>query len=451
MKTTIYPTIIALVCAMCFVSCEQPSSQQVNSKKGATVSLTEESITISDNNNLSFELRMNVGDGIAYSKVVEANQETSILSLLKADPDLLNEIALLLAQNNGNISINLSLPKLIDTTFIYHLDVNDVSDYNTKVLSGKCASLTGIFDTENAESDIIKWLYRKNLKNVGEETINNMRLYLQELKRTTYKEYISSEEIPIVTSLKDIVYKVSSDLVADNYYLFACDSEDALETFVEEKVSTKFEAAAHSLTQPIKCLCPPSTSGTCCILLIGIDNDWSYKVSPVGLICIDNSSPTQAYSQSSTFSSYRLIRNEPSDIQNYSVVFQKNNLVVTITEAPEIQGSVYLTTNEWSGDGISCNVNFALFFGGDVKTITLVREDHLAKWVGKGKKVIDLQEVSNPYLFSYELHLEDGDNYLPVVVTDLRGNKLEFKYNVGCESKPRNNTQINIENNVDVN
>ena len=65
--------------------------------------------------------------------------------------------------------------------------------------------------------------------------------------------------------------------------------------------------------------------------------------------------------------------------------------------------------------------------------------------------MLDLQGKTSPHIFTYELHLEDGDNYVPVTITDLRGNKTEYKFNVACTMTRSNNPEINIDNNVDVN
>lgn len=456
-----YSIIFGALCIICLVSCDQPSIQ-TSPKKTTSVSISDKSIIISDDTKQSFELQVKIGEQVAFSNEVSANQETSFSSLLKSKSDLNMDIALMLAQNNGSININLNLPNVLDTTIIYHLDIKDVSDYSTKVLTGKCASLVGVFDSENVESDIIKWLYRKNLKNVGDETIKNMRIYLRELNRNDWKQYVTLEEIPVITSFRGTDYIISSDLVADNYYLFACSSEEELEEFIEEMVSIKFDGAIHSLSQPIMCYRPESSSGTLCIFLVGINNDWSYNVVPIGLICIDNVDPINknpvvningfniSYSGSTlSDGSYDRTVSKPA---NAVIEFEKNKFTINMpSEVPVITGCVILQTQNWSGNYSSSNVNFSITYAGDVKDITLIREDNLAKWLGKNKKTIELQQVPNPYYFSYELHLEEGDNYMPVIITDLRGNKLEFMYNVECITRPTNTPQINIDNNVIVN
>jgi hypothetical protein len=404
--------------------------------------LSDDTIAISNGNKQSFDLQVRFGNNVSFSKAIEANQKIPLLSILKANREVYNDIALLLAQGNGDITMNLKLDGILDTTITYHLDIKDASQYSTKVLAGDCANLSGNFDAVNVEGDIIKWLFRKNIKNVGDETINNMRLFLQELNRTSYKEYVTRDVIPVMTSFKGINYKIASDLVADNYYLFACKTEKEIVDFVEEMVSVKFDGATHTLSQQMPCYRGASSSGILCIFLVGINNDWEYGTVPVGLVCIDNKKPLS--------SSYRPGEIEPDKIND--IVFEKNKTKIKMpNRVPTITGYAFLETREWGGNGISANVNFSVTFGGDIKSLSIERSGNLAKWVGKDTFVLDLQGKSSPYIFTYELHLEDGDNYVPVTITDLRGNKTEYKFNVACTMTRNNSQDINIDNNVNVN
>ena len=433
MYNKFFSLILCIISTLGFVACTQTNSKSNNQ---SSVAIADGNITISDDSKPSFSLQVKVGDGLSYTRDVKANQKTALLNLLKGNKEAYNDIALLLAKSNGDVKLNLSIVDVLDTTITYHLDVKDASQYSTKVLQGNCANLSGNFDAANVEGDIIKWLYRKNLKNVGDETINNMRLYLQELNRTNYKVYITRETIPVVTSFQGISYKVTSDLIADNYYLFACKTEKEIEDFVEEMVSIKFDGAVHSLNQAIPCYRGASSSGIICIFLVGIDNDWNYSIAPVGLVCIDNIKPSLV----------------PTDkTGSGDITLSKNKVKVKMpSKVPTITGFASLDTRNWGGSALSCNVNFIVSFGGDAKSLTLVRKGHLAKYLSKGTKVIDLQAETSPYVFTYELHLENGDNYVPVIITDLRGNKTEYKFNVTCVLKPNNNPQINIDNNVNV-
>lgn len=444
-----YNKIFAIICSFILLACSQSGSQRTTSNTNASdnskkleVKIVDDKIKLIDDNKRLVNLQLKIGEQINYTYSVMTDNELSILKALKSNKEFYNDIALHFAQNNSEAKLNLKVSEIIDTIFTFHWDVENVSMYSSNVLQGKCAKLAGVYDAVNIEEDIIRWLYRNNRKNVGDETINKMRLYLQELNRTDYKEYITKEEIPVLKSFQSINYKISSDLVADYYYLFACRSEKEIEEFVEEMVTIKFEGAVHSLKQTLSCYRSPSTSGTICLFLIGINKDWSYKTIPVGLVCIDDVKPSDTY----------IIRTSSDD--NFSkedIVLDKNKIKVKMpSKLPSFTGFAILDTKEWSGNGISCNVNFVVNFGGDVKNITLIREGNLAKWLSKGKKVIDLQAETPPYIFTYELHLEDGDNYVPIILTDLRGNETKYKFNVGCQSKPKDNPQINIDNNVNV-
>lgn len=428
-----YNKVLAIICSIVLVACDNT--------QGLIINILDDEIKLVDENKRMVNLQLRVGEQINCTYPVMTNDEFSILEALKSNKEFYNDIALLFAQNNSEAKLNLKVPGAIDTTFIFHWDVGDVSIHSSNVIQGKCAKLVGGYDTGDIQENIIRWLYRNNCKNVGDETVNKMRLYLQELNRTDYKEYITNEEIPVLKSFQGINYKISSDVVADNYYLLACGSEEEIEKFVEDMVAKRFEGAVHSLEQTLSCYCSPDTSGTICVFLVGINNDWNYKISPIGLVCIDNVKP------SNTFIPGIDLREKYHE----SIVLDKNKIKVKMpSELPSFEGYAILDTRDWGGNGISCNVNFEVIFSGDVKSITLIREGHLAEWLGKGKKVVDLQAETSPYLFTYELHLEDGDNYVPIILTDIRGNETKFKFNVACESKPINSPQINIDNNVNV-
>ena len=443
-SVNMYNKILALICSIVLVACSQSDTNKIEIK------IVDDKIKLVDKNEHLVNLQLKIGEQINYTCSAMTDDELSIVETLKSNKNFHNDIALLFAQNNSEVTLNLKVSETIDTTFTYHWDIEDVLTYSTNVLQGRCAKLTGMYDAANIQEDIIRWLYRNNYKNVGDETINKMRLYLQELNRTDYKEYITKEEIPIIKSFQGINYKISSNLTADNYYLFACRSEKEIEEFVEEMITLKFEGAIHSLSQSLSCYRSPSTSGTICIFLIGINNDWSYKTLPIGLICIDDVKP-EVISNNIKPEFVELLTSQKNSISKEGIVLDKNKIKVKASsELPSYTGYAYLDTREWSGNGISCNVNFVVNFGGDVKSITLIREGNLAKWLSKGKKIIDLRAETSPYIFAYELHLEDGDNYVPIILTDLRGNEIKYQFNVGCQSEPNNSPQINIDNNVNV-
>lgn len=66
-------------------------------------------------------------------------------------------------------------------------------------------------------------------------------------------------------------------------------------------------------------------------------------------------------------------------------------------------------------------------------------------------KTVELQGEKSPYSFRCSLSgMEYGENYIPIVVTDLRGNTSTFKYRQDCQKVENNSPQVNIDNNVNV-
>lgn len=73
--------IICIFCALCLLSCNQTNTRQnaqQNHQKGTSVYLTDEDITISDNNKQSsdtHDIQIRIGDSIDYTIGVFNNQK----------------------------------------------------------------------------------------------------------------------------------------------------------------------------------------------------------------------------------------------------------------------------------------------------------------------------------------------------------------------------------------
>jgi hypothetical protein len=127
---------------------------------------------------------------------------------------------------------------------------------------------------------------------------------------------------------------------------------------------------------------------------------------------------------------------------------------------PEIAGYARVISTNYGGNGISCNVSFSIEFGGDAKTVTIVREfeDEFAKrfktysdYPRPEKKIINLSGKKSPYEFTYKIHLEEGDNLIPIIVTDNLGNTNHYQVNVPSHFSRDNSPDVNIDNNIDIN
>lgn len=413
-------------------SCKQTSSSE-NSEpnKALSVSFSDYAITVNGDSSTNYSLHVSIADIVDFDNNTSGSKTFNFRDLIKAKKDYQKGIAYYLATNQGEIPIRFTLKDVIDTTLIYHLNIKNVTQYKATVHQGKCARLSGNYDASYVESDIIKWIYRQKKTNVGDSIVNNMRLYLKELNRTAYYEYITNESMPVVPSLKGLEYSISSDMTADNYYLFACTEEKGIEDFVEEMVSLKFEGAVHSLNKPMQCFRAASTSGTACILLIGINNDWSYQIVPIGLICIDDIKPSIGIN---------IVRKSFCDTNQF--IFKKNQVrVISKVRNPSFTGAFYYNYGDFQG-ALYYNIPFTFSWNGDVTKVIMHKSS-------SSIETINLSNHTSPWHITIKgIMLGIGDNYIPIEVYDACGNVEKYDVSIKTVRIEDDKPKVNIENNI---
>ena len=250
-----------------------------------------------------------------------------------------------------------------------------------------------------------------------------------------------------------IPYKVKTNFKTDYYYLFATNNQQGLDEFIKEVCITNFEGGETNINNTLSCYRQKDKGGLLCIFLIGINKDWSKIVLPLGLIAVDNELPniisdnnvdkTEFFRTDGT--SFLDKPNKQTE-QPYIV----DSMMIHIPQnIPDIDGQVMILTKPFRGN----HANFELRFGGDIKSISIKREIHRSYMRYSLKpetKVISLENKRSPYYFTYELDLGIGDNYIPIQVTDKRGNKSDYTYKISMVSVENDTPQINIDNNIDV-
>jgi hypothetical protein len=149
-----------------------------------------------------------------------------------------------------------------------------------------------------------------------------------------------------------------------------------------------------------------------CISLIAINKDWSYKIQPLGLVAIDNVVLSQGNEDNVTLFS-----------------FSGNVKILLPKDRPKIFGSCSVRSASGGGNGIECNVSFHIIQSGDIKSITVKRTKKLCYDSSTHKvenKVVYTKDIGSMHSFTMMLHLEDGDNFIPVVVEDIMAIKLNL-------------------------
>lgn len=391
-------------------------------------------IDVTSLNNLQYNIQVSILGDSVYNQSFTDSWHMNIHNILQRHEDYY-ELAYLATESVKNeIPIKLTIGNIVDTTFNYAIKLTELPKFQSAI-SGKCAPLFLSSYNPQLEIRLKKWLFNKG-KNIGEYRINTMLGIIRTLLiDSEYQIFESNSGIPIIKTFSESSYIVKSNMKADYYVLFASSSEKEMKNFIEEIVSNNFELTTNSIKYPMKCFRDVQSKGYKCISLIGINKDWSYQTEPLGLICIDNQAPSEY----------------PIEIQNEEMLELGNDTYVILpTNIHPYEGYATLSTKDFGGNGVSCMVNFCIDFGGDVKSLTIKRNDVLSKWVGKENKVINLENEKSPYYLTYELHLEEGDNYVPVIVHDLRGNKTEYRLNIPAHFERSESPQIEIDNNIDI-
>jgi hypothetical protein len=263
----------------------------------------------------------------------------------------------------------------------------------------------------------------------------------QTIAKTEKDEYRTEEEIPVMTSLRGKTYRITSQMQCDYYVLVACNSQSFIDSCVEELVGKSFKGAAISLSQPLSCMYYPNRCGYFCLFLIGINKDWSYEQQPLGLVAIDDV----------------VADNSNTVFDAPSIDFKNNIRVILPANKPTLLGNYHIKIGNVDGNGVACNVSFEISFSGDIKCITIKRTKALcyySPYLGYDQETPgpkDFVIESSPSRFGAKFHLDDGDNFIPFVVEDYHGNKIEDNLIYTASFTYRDSPQINIDNNIDIN
>lgn len=440
MENSIKRLYYLFIVVFCFVSCTDNSIEKetkTTSKKPSVI-INDDTLTVKCN---SYQLlTIKVFDKELYTdNLTSGIYKINILSLIK-DNCLTEDkwmLSLYATKHNNIIPVSIKVSSSIDTITSMPISPLKESEYNTTI-KGDCAPLVSENNNPDIVSETKKWLFRKN-EYLPDSLINIMINIYRQLNSSEYNILLTNSKIPVIKSFAGKTYEVSSDIKADHYVLYACSSQTDINSFVEEIVSNDFELTVSNLKKSLNCYRELNTNGIKCITLICINNDWSYEFVPLGLVAIDNIAPTKTDSQSARISSF---------------IFNNNYKVILPADIPEVFGYGNVFVTNWDGNGIKCNVSFKIYHGGDTKYVTIVREyasgNYESYYPKPEKKKILVENKENPFLFTYDIHLTDGDNIIPIIFEDNYGNTSQYDIVIPATFEYINTNSINIDNNIDI-
>lgn len=410
-----------LICLFPLVGC---NTSKVTVKVDGTV------ITLNADSTKTHNVNISVGQLASFTKTMKGGEEFNIMDSLKLNESAHYELAYALAQNNGLMDVHLSIPSTVDTEIQCQFKYNEMWEHKGEITSGKFAKIVNTFDSENIDTELRRWVYKNKKTNIGDTLFNTMRLYLRELSVEANSRYIVKGNIPSFQSSNlENTYKVSSDMIADNYFLFAGNDDSDLDYFIEEMIADNLSYAEKSLESPLKCSYLRNPWGTQCIFLVGINNDWSSQVVPLGTISIDDVAP-----------SYGMHRN-PYNEAYVTLQFPKRGFTIEVPNHPKVSGN--WDVNVGSFEGLNpYDVPFTLTWSGDVSKIVIYRSKN-------SPYTINLSGKTSPYHMTLSTNLPNtGDNYVKLEAYDKLGNKASADLNIELVRVKDNAPQIDIDNNI---
>lgn len=304
------------------------------------------------------------------------------------------------------------------------------------------------------------WLFDKGYP-LDSLLINRMEGVVNYLCGVVYPTYslATTHNVPRFAQMHSQVVSVKSHLYADKYYLVAASSATSLVAKIRQIIMNK-NVESLSNNQGIVTGVPVNAGefdNVVSIFMVGINDNGTYSIIPVGVYVIDKNKPTlrKGILQSDLYNRLYGYRNLPGNVNRYSDVyfdFRQLGFVISHNLNLKIDGSAVLSYGDFEGNGVDgYDIPFTLNSAGDIKTIEIYRTKGNQWGLHPGKKTINVDGKSlNNYHFDFILSLRIGDNYVPIVVTDMRGNKTKIDYHIPTSRIVSNSTNNSDEDIDDI-
>lgn len=427
MKKLIILSTSCLACILVMFGCNGivAKSPKVAAKIDGSV------LVLDADSHQTHNVNISVGQIASFSTTIRGGEEINLMDFLKTQKSAHYELAYTLAKNGGLIDANISIPNMLDTTLKCQIKYRDIWKHKGEITCGMFAKIVNTFDSEHIDSKLRRWAYKKKKINIGDTLFNAMRLYLRELSVTSKSKFVVKGNIPSIQrlSLNNIEYKVSSDMVADNYFLFVCNDDRDMDFFIEEMIARNLSDAKKNLDTPFSLFIHKKAWGTQCIFLVGINKDWTSQVIPLGVVSIDGIAPSYGKGGKKYDEKYRELK------------FPKRGITIDVSGHPIVSGKWHVSYGNFEGR-TTIDIPYTLIWVGDVSKITIYGRK-------SSPTTIDLAGKPMPYHITIPTYLPNtGDNYIKLEAADKLGNKSTTDINIATERIKDDKPRIEIENNI---
>lgn len=344
-----------------------------------------------------------------------------------------------LACNDNCLSLSIKTSRTNDTIFNYKHKVIDIKPISVaNVVSGNCMGLYDVNYTRDYTDVIRLWIFKHKI-NPDSLLIEKTNSLLKQFHYSGRDEYsVKSLDIPIVTSLLNTKYKFDVDLPGTYFYLYACQTQKEIEAFIEKKVSEGLTDAHSSSKDEFVCY-QEGYSGPNVLFMIGIDDNWTYKIVPCGMVFVDNMPPKfQKLGVRSRIQSLLIIAMS-SDV-NYpgpkgdwpsSIYLKNQNIYVSFPyPSKEITSSVSISYGDFQGNEyFGYNIPFYVSKSGDLQSVTI------------GGHTLNASNIRNGDCIRIHMKgLHIGDNSISLSANDVRGNKSKSSLSIPIVSISNNSS-----------
>ncbi len=478
--------IIALV--LFCISCTNRRDRQQNTDCPETAQVPSYEIKVSSN-----EVVVTCSDSTVANKVnikylnqiwsddFKGRYMVNINDLLRNDNINRMKIAYTLSCEDS-IQAIITVNDSIDTMLHYKHQKREYEDYCATVTSKHVAPFSKEGTKVPPKSDVKRWLYDTG-NYLNEDKVDIMYNIYSDL--CTYKSNVytiqKDTHIPIMKSFAGIKYPIKTNIKSDYYYLFATDNVNEITEFIGNMVSNDFINAETNINRPLSCYRTRKKDGILSLFLVSINRDWTSKVLPVGIVCIDNTAPvvisksaqdvyreyakeTVRRAMASTIAPHSNIRSRmlsdevlkqiskeignqiSNELRNQNVDFIESSeydFAVKLNFSPidrncPHRGRLEVQTGNFRGN----YANFIFNFSGDVSSVAIKYEDTVNKVNLEGKK--------SPYTYNCWLPLNIGDNYVTISAQDKFGNASESLHKIVLVQIKDETPNINIDIDNDV-
>lgn len=290
-----------------------------------------------------------------------------------------------------------------------------------KLVKGNlCPFVTNVQSANNLNY-IRGWLYDHEYR-LDSTQMSNMSFALYHFSMPTKLIYKldKSRKVPVCKTLPNDPITIESDIKADSYYFVLASNDEELKSAIRDIIKNNIPSNIEKQGQTFTGKWLKYTDNNIStVFMVGINNDWSENVQPVGVLAIDDCAPSIFARKSRSFGFGR-IGHYYSNLKIESC-FNTHNLKFNLTKynysikdnfESDINSSASVTYDSFEGNDYSgYDIPFNLSISGDVQYLTI-----------DNRKFSAAQIKSKPDVRIHFRKLHIGNNKIRITASDKWGN-----------------------------